>query len=434
MLLEITNVAKISSTTVSLNGITVIAGDNNTGKSTVGKSLYCIFKAFYNSSEKLFLERKVNLASHIERYLQKVIPIENRTSKSFFSIRIIRDSVAESLLSEGRVNSAEELSYLLIDIVNKYNAENTPKALLGLAESIQKSVAEGNDLFRQILETISISDDAIQKIIISRCFINEFDGQLQHLNTPNKLSKVTLTIKEKTVSAEFKKLECHRVKEDINIVTEAIYIDTPFVIDDIDPFGHFGNDHRSALKQKLDFDSNNDIVNEAIGRKKVERILGKISSVVDGKFIKDDSGVDSFTEKGIKQPVHLSNLSTGLKTFVIIKRLIENGSIQENGVLILDEPEIHLHPKWQLIFAEVLVLLQKEFNLNILLNTHSPYFLSAIEVFSAIHETTEKCKYYLSDLDESGVIIKDVTDQTALIYSKLAEPLQSLENLRYQGE
>ena len=159
--------------------------------------------------------------------------------------------------------------------------------------------------------------------------------------------------------------------------------------------------------------------------------MNKIALVTDGQFAKDDSGIDSFIESGISRPIHLVNLSTGLKTFVITKRLIENGSIEENGVLILDEPEIHLHPKWQLIFAEVLVLLQKEFNLNILLNTHSPYFLSAIEVFSKKHDVQDKCKYYLSDVDTTGVIIKDVTDCTELIYEKLADPLQLLENMRY---
>lgn len=71
-----------------------------------------------------------------------------------------------------------------------------------------------------------------------------------------------------------------------------------------------------------------------------------------------------------------------MKSFIIIKTLLQNGSIDENGIIILDEPEIHLHPEWQLKFAEIIVLLQKEFGLNILLNTHSPYFLNAIEVYS----------------------------------------------------
>lgn len=84
----------------------------------------------------------------------------------------------------------------------------------------------------------------------------------------------------------------------------------------------------------------------------------------------------------MKEPLDIVNISTGMKSFIIIKTLLQNGSIDENGIIILDEPEIHLHPEWQLKFAEIIVLLQKEFGLNILLNTHSPYFLNAIEVYS----------------------------------------------------
>ena len=70
----------------------------------------------------------------------------------------------------------------------------------------------------------------------------------------------------------------------------------------------------------------------------------------------------------------MGNLSTGMKNFVILKQLLQNGSIDENGIVILDEPEIHLHPEWQLKFAEIIVLLQIEFGVHVLLNTHSPYF------------------------------------------------------------
>lgn len=63
---------------------------------------------------------------------------------------------------------------------------------------------------------------------------------------------------------------------------------------------------------------------------------------------------------------------------------------------ILDESEIHLHPEWQLLFAELIVMLQKEFNLHILLNTHSPYFLQVIEVFAEKYGVDDKCEYYLA--------------------------------------
>ena len=64
------------------------------------------------------------------------------------------------------------------------------------------------------------------------------------------------------------------------------------------------------------------------------------------------------------------------------------------------------------------------------MNTHSPYFLNAIEVYAAKYVVAEKCKYYLASLKGPGCVIKDVSDRTEEIYSKLAKPLQVLENER----
>ena len=53
MRLELDNVGKISFANIELNGMTVIAGENNTGKSTIGKMLFCVFHAFYKIEEQI---------------------------------------------------------------------------------------------------------------------------------------------------------------------------------------------------------------------------------------------------------------------------------------------------------------------------------------------------------------------------------------------
>ena len=83
--------------------------------------------------------------------------------------------------------------------------------------------------------------------------------------------------------------------------------------------------------------------------------------------------VNSSKDEEDEKKLNIVNYSSGMKTFYLIKSLLEKGVIRENGTLILDEPEVHLHPEWQLKFAEIIVLLQKEFGLHILINTHSPY-------------------------------------------------------------
>lgn len=104
--------------------------------------------------------------------------------------------------------------------------------------------------------------------------------------------------------------------------------------------------------------------------------------------------------------------------------------MEENGIIILDEPEIHLHPDWQVKLAEIVVLIQKTYKMHILLTTHSPYFIDAIDVFSEKYGV--ETKYYLADIDEftGANKVTDVTTNIEEIYAKLARPLQKLENLR----
>ena len=139
-----------------------------------------------------------------------------------------------------------------------------------------------------------------------------------------------------------------------------------------------------------------------------------------------------YTSAKYDAPIALSNISTGFKTFLILKTLLMNGAIEEGGTIILDEPEIHLHPEWQLVFAELIVLIHKEFGIHVLLNTHSPYFLNAIEVYAVKHGIDDKCKYYLASSNAEVSNIEDVTNNIEAIYSKLARPLQDLENERGQ--
>lgn len=57
MKLTLKNVGKIKNAEVEINGITLVAGENDTGKSTIGKTLFAVFNSFHHITDKIRAER-----------------------------------------------------------------------------------------------------------------------------------------------------------------------------------------------------------------------------------------------------------------------------------------------------------------------------------------------------------------------------------------
>ena len=98
----------------------------------------------------------------------------------------------------------------------------------------------------------------------------------------------------------------------------------------------------------------------------------------------------------------------------------------------MDEPEIHLHPEWQLVYAELIVLLQKTFELSIVVTTHSSHFLEAIEYYSKKYGLLDKCKYYMANLEDGLAVFEDVTLSLDKVYKKMITPSLLLDQLKYE--
>ena len=74
MKLKIRNLGKIEKAEIVFNGITVVAGDNNTGKSTVGKALFAFFNSLEGMKGKIRAQRdgmeRLTLIRILDEYIQ----------------------------------------------------------------------------------------------------------------------------------------------------------------------------------------------------------------------------------------------------------------------------------------------------------------------------------------------------------------------------
>lgn len=290
--------------------------------------------------------------------------------------------------------------------------------------------------FNDIRNALDIPDEKFYINRLNTIIYQEFKGQIGNVN--NKFDGIIdLSIKKDKfkININNETINCSKYME---LYSDIVYIDNPFILDNIDDaelqdiLNHRDN---VIVKIKNNIQDDNMTANILL-QDKVSSVIYKLDNIGVGKLIKIKEMYQTkfkYQSSLDKEPLELINISAGLKTFIILKTLILNGHIKEKGCIVLDEPEIHLHPEWQLVFAELIVLLQKTFNLHILLNTHSPYFLRAIQVYSAKHKIADMCNYYLAenDLENNMAVIRNVNNDTNAIYQLLYSPFQQLDDEPY---
>ena len=162
--------------------------------------------------------------------------------------------------------------------------------------------------------------------------------------------------------------------------------------------------------------------------KSLEQIREQIEQVISGSFEFSPDG-NYYVENGVK--LRVSNLAAGSKLFSILKILLEKGELDASTLLILDEPESHLHPQWQNTFAEVIVLLVKNLNMRVLLTTHSSNFMLALDAFMRKHGINQRTNFYQTRSTGDGFVEYEcVNDDMGRIYQDFLQYLSEVKQLR----
>ncbi|OEJ14041.1 ABC transporter ATP-binding protein [Brachyspira hampsonii] len=406
MELSIQKFAKIKEANIKIEGITVIAGENNTGKSTIGKILFSCFNSFNNLEKEISLSREHSIRREILSMLNIIFRYKNRIKiqKSYTAIiEKIFDSINDPDI---------EIYNILLDNIKDYtDIEN--KEVIDLLEKTSLKVKE----------YIDISYEKIAYKKLSEYYKEIFNNQINSRIEKDSISEINI----KDLMFKFKNDECIDTNLNYSYNNNIYLIDNPFTLDKND-YPYSLSIIESHLINNVLYTEEPYTIDKILIEEKLYEIYDKLSKVINGKIIEKDDEFYLEEDEIFIEPISVHNLSAGLKSFTIIKMLLERNALKEEDILILDEPEIHLHPKWQLLYAEIIVLLQKIFNIYILITTHSPYFLQAIEKYSKKHDIDEKTNYYLSDIKNKYSYFKLVNDNIEDIYAKMAEPIDELEN------
>lgn len=413
MKLRIDNFALIRHAEIDIDGITVIAGNNNSGKSTVGKIIFSLFAALDNIDEKIKDQRLKMIQRTV---LYKIYQISGANS----ALRLWNiEKDVRSFIS----NQEDNLCIDWPALVKHYESE-VPELVRGNTLEEMKQAVDQVKLWPRL----RLIGDAINPYF-SSCF----NQQINSLSSPEVPARVSMYIKREEISATFEHNYATEINPGIELENKAIFYSSPLAVDLIGfhipnnlPMKYLSGMLTNYSDRMVD---DSDLLEKSMLKDRLSRIMEKIDTVLPGQIIKQREGY-GLQRPEWKEPLSIKNLSTGLKAFVVLKMILESNQLKDRDVLILDEPEIHLHPTWQLIYAELIVLLQKEFDLSVVITTHSHFFLNAIETYSRKYATTKKLNLYLAELEEGGAVIKNVTNDSEQIYKKMAEAVATLRSER----
>ena len=134
-----------------------------------------------------------------------------------------------------------------------------------------------------------------------------------------------------------------------------------------------------------------------------EIILKEISEVINGKVVQEDDTFYIVKNDGRK--IDFSLEAEGMRKLGLLWKLIRNGLLEKDSVLLWDEPEANLNPELYPLVANILLALQKN-GVQIFLATHSYNFAKYLEI-----RRTEREQVFIHNLyrNDSGKEIMSVS-------------------------
>jgi len=412
MRLYLKNIGMIKEADVKLDGLTVIAGENDTGKSTVGKVIFSIVKGIQKYEDEL--------EENLEKKL--MIPVE----RLYFNLR--RYFRADKLMMNDDYYKFRELFYPTYFFKALIDSSDYNKILEERINFLQGelSLEEFERIFKYFEEIKSILSNPMdknesRKNALNKVFISEFYNEI--LLKGEKEGYISIKeFNEEIFKVKIKENEiCEFYFSDILYFDNTTYIETPLIIN----YSNLIENAKTFLDIKLYGKGipttslhSKDLINKLIEIPFLENNIFSIDNVIKGKFYFDREMRDFVFKKGNKKYRNL-DIATGIKSFGILDILVKNDFINEKSLLIIDEPEVHLHPKWQIEYAKLIVELVKR-GVKVLITSHSPFFIETIE---NLYKDTN---FYLA---KDGMIKECRTDE---IYDVLAQSIDILEEMEIE--
>ena len=200
MQIEVKNIAKISHAAVEVEGITVLAGYNSSGKSTVSRSLMTMGSLALHMTKLMDISRVKSVLELVGRFYSDM----QVAFDLFANLYYIDDQIWKPLLSKDFWSQPTEFINWCVD--NFTSDKSRP--LLGYMSRLTPSrVKEIKDCWgkfsEQILLRLSEKDSKHARSVAEDVFSNAFADQIKPLGKLSRMSSIDLSDKSGALHVKF---------------------------------------------------------------------------------------------------------------------------------------------------------------------------------------------------------------------------------------
>jgi predicted ATPase len=438
------NIGNIDKASITIKRLTIIAGENSTGKTFVTKSLYTILNSVYQDhfsnkvinkyihlkhSYSMFYDNLTKPSSIDKGFSEKMLIFENEIYKIIFELIDVPFEEEEKVISN---------NYNIFDTFEKsireYFSERLKlKKFKKYSHDIELILNHLNDFSRMIKERREIVIESIDsslarglkknyQITDLKSLINRKNNQKLKLAI-DTIGEIEVDLKSKlTFNFEGQGIEKIQKIENIVFFDSPVYIKIRKALESNQRNAFIRlKDEEKYLKGYPEYlDKLYGFVDkEYIDVPDFSEISNEIQSIISGKLDITKSGDINYTDNQ-NNTIPLSLTAMGISNIGLIDLLLRNNVINKGSFLIMDEPEVHLHPEWQVILAQLLYKIAKS-GANIIIATHSLDFLKAFEnILKEENEIAEetiainKMPYHenfseKNELEKVGIVLDDLS-------------------------
>lgn len=421
MKITIENIGVFRFAQYELADLTIVCGKNNTGKTYATYALYGFFDFFRRGYTIAVSNKEINLLLE-----NGSLSIELNRSIDNLN-KYLKDACAKYKKYLPKIFAAQEKYFIDAkfgfqidsdDIIEQkktpyeYSYQTSKKDFLQISESEDGNIlrinllSKGNDTDENSAIRLSLSriiGDTIKEILfhdlIPECFIASAE------RTGAVIFKEELNFEKNSILREVATSEEIRIE---NIVDKI-----------------YNTSYALPVRRNIDFIRNLESISKEDGMlyKEHPEIIEYLNSMVGGEYKISKEGIYYAPSKNIKLSIgeSASSIRSLLDIYFYLRYVARKGHM-----LMIDEPEMNLHPSYQRLYARILAMLVN-FGVKIFITTHSDYIVKEFNTLLMLNSKKEK------ESIKKLIIAYNYCEQQFLDASKVKMFISEVNNILLPG-